>query len=164
MQHDGNLVLYSGGAAIWASGTSGRHGALLGMLDDGNLVMFQNGAPFWATNTSYAGEPGCGFVGENGALAPNQGVRSCSGRYLFIHQGDGNVVMYEGSRPIWASGTSGRATTALIMQGDGNLVLYDGGHPVWASGTHGHAGGFLGVQDDGNVVIYSGGRAIWSTR
>jgi hypothetical protein len=86
-------------------------------------------------------------------------------RYRFIYQGDGNLVLYDGGRPIWASGTAGRMAGVCIMQGDGNLVIYTpGGHPGWASNTAGHAGARLIAQDDGNTVIYlPSGQPIWAT-
>ena len=109
---------------------------------------------------------GCGIAGVNTVLAPGQGVTSCGGAVTFVHQGDGNVVVYNNGRATWATGTHGRATDALVMQGDGNLVLYaPGGRPIWSSGTHGQPNTILAVQDDGNVVLYApGGRAIWATR
>jgi hypothetical protein len=116
------------------------------------------------TPTPTPAPAGCGILGSNAALAPNQSVRSCDGRFNLVHQGDGNVVLYHHVTPIWHTHTNGRATSSFVMQGDGNLVLYDTSmRPIWYSGTHGHHGATLGVQDDGNVVIYGGGRALWST-
>jgi hypothetical protein len=96
------------------------------------------------------------------------GIRSCDGRFLFIMQGDGNLVQYEGNTPLWATNTAGRGVMTLVMQGDGNLVMYPwnsvGSNAVWASNTAGNPGAYLAVQNDGNVVIYtSSGVAIWST-
>lgn len=111
---------------------------------------------------------GCGTLTANTVLARGEARTSCDGRVTLVHQGDGNVVVYDaarGGRAVWSTGTQGRATTALVMQGDGNFVLYDGARPLWASGTYGRPGAFLAVQDDGNVVIYAPGpRAVWSTR
>jgi hypothetical protein len=107
---------------------------------------------------------GCGVVGPNTTLARGQGRHSCDGRFFFVHQTDGNVVLYQGGTPLWSTGTHGRSTGNLVMQGDGNLVLYTpGGAAVWSSGTHGHPGAWLGVQGDGNVVVYSGTRPLWAT-
>jgi len=70
-----------------------------------------------------------------------------------------------GGRAVWSTGTHGQATTGLVMQGDGNVVLYNGSRALWSSGTAGRAGAALAVQDDGNVVVYAPGpRAVWSTR
>jgi hypothetical protein len=82
MQTDGNLVLYnSGGAAIWATGRIGRHLKLHG---DGCLA-----------EVDYSGN----WVWQTGC---NQG-----GDRLVV-QSDGNLVLYAGSRAVWASSTAGR--------------------------------------------------------
>jgi hypothetical protein len=100
------------------------------------------------------------------ALAPNQARTSSDGRFTFVYQGDGNLVLYQsGAGPLWASHTAGTSAGRTIMQGDGNLVIYDGGNqPVWASGTDGNPGAQVLVQNDGNVVIYTtAGVPIWAT-
>jgi hypothetical protein len=98
-------------------------------------------------------------------LNPGQGISSANGRYHFIYQGDGNLVLYDGSRPLWASGTHGRPAGVSIMQSDGNLVTYaPGGQPICSSDTWQHPGSRLLVQDDGNVVIYHpDGTPVWAT-
>jgi len=98
------------------------------------------------------------------AAAGNEFLQSADGRYRFVMQSDGNLVLYAPSGPIWASNTVGSGANHLRMQGDGNLVIYNGAdRPVWASGTPRHYAAFLIVQNDGNVVIYNDGRAIWAT-
>jgi hypothetical protein len=47
MQADGNLVLYKGKEALWASKTSGHPGAYLSLQDDGNLVIYYGSTPIW---------------------------------------------------------------------------------------------------------------------
>ncbi|MBV9594291.1 MAG: PQQ-binding-like beta-propeller repeat protein [Actinobacteria bacterium] len=90
MQNDGNLVIYGPHGAVWGSGTA-RTGVGLPDLpttvfqSDGNVVYYP--AP---------GQPG-----------------------------------------LWSSGTPGRGSIALVMQNDGNLVLYDASRAIWASGTAG---------------------------
>ncbi|MEW5853342.1 MAG: N-acetylmuramoyl-L-alanine amidase [Myxococcota bacterium] len=118
-----------------------------------------------ATATPVDSPTGCAFMGANEALTAGQAVNSCDGRFTFVHQADGNVVLYKAGVARWASNTNGRSTGTLIMQADGNLVLYSpGGTAVWSSQTHGNPGATLAVQDDGNVVIYApGNRAIWAT-
>ena len=72
-----------------------------------------------------------------GALEVGQSLTSTSGAYRLVLQGDGNLVLYDGSgRPIWSSGTNGSSVQTLAMQYDGNLVLYStAGVPLWWTGT-----------------------------
>jgi len=60
-QPDGNLVLYQGETARWASNTSGNPGAQLCWQLDGNLVIYNAaGAAIWASNTADAEHGGDG--------------------------------------------------------------------------------------------------------
>lgn len=107
------------------------------------------------TNTIQPGE----------TLRPNVSYVAQNGRYSFLFQGDGNLVLYGPTgAPLWASGTSGRQVTQAILQTDGNLVLYGPQGAIWESRTAGNPGSSLVVQDDGNAVIYAPGqRAVWET-
>ena len=112
------------------------------------------------------GPPAQGDVIRPGeVLNPGQSISSRSGRYRFVYQSDGNLVLYDGNAALWASHTRGRPLGVVIMQGDGNLVIYTrGGKPIWQSNTWRDAGSRLVVQDDGNVVIYRpDGRPVWAT-
>ena len=81
----------------------------------------------------------------------------------FIYQNDGNIVVYRGNQPLWATGSNTNTANVLRFQTDGNLVLYRNSEPVWASNTSGR-GNFLRVQDDSNIVIYNAQhQPIWST-
>ncbi|HET8658234.1 MAG TPA: hypothetical protein VFM55_04450 [Micromonosporaceae bacterium] len=90
-------------------------------------------------------------------------LRSGDGRYLFILQGDGNLVLYGPSgRALWANSRS--TTDYVIMQGDGNFVAYNSsGGATWATNTVGRGGVRILVQNDGNVVMYSSNAAVWAT-
>jgi len=103
-------------------------------------------------------------------LTSGQQVSSSSGRFHLIMQSDGNLVLYDGSSPIWATGTWNLPATSrpthADMQADGNLVLYnDANQAAWATGTFGSfVNPYLEVQDDGNLVIYHNGRSpIWAS-
>jgi hypothetical protein len=103
-------------------------------------------------------------------LNPGQSIRSNSGKFTFILQADGNLVLYKnlstgGQKALWASNTNGKPTQVCIMQSDGNLVLYDvDGNALWSSNTFHDAGARLVMQDDGNAVIYrTNNSAAWST-
>lgn len=106
----------------------------------------------------------CGRITAGQGLFKNQWHRSCDGRFTLSFQGDGNLVLYHGGTPLWASNTPSNAEV-VGMQGDGNFVIYGlNGAAIWSTNTHGHPGALLGIQDDGNVVIYTpGGTGIWST-
>jgi hypothetical protein len=117
----------------------------------------------FASSSSSGGSRG--ELAANQELTANQSLASCNGDYTLIMQGDGNLVLYQGSTALWASNTVGSGGDEAIMQGDGNFVVCtSSGSPVWSSGTAGNAGAYLDVQNDGNVVIYSAsGSALWST-
>jgi len=103
-------------------------------------------------------------------LTAGQQLSSTNGRFHLVMQSDGNLVLYDGQSPIWATGTwnlpaAGRPTHA-DMQTDGNLVLYnDANQPAWATDTPGtYTNPYLELQDDGNLVIYHNGRTpIWAS-
>jgi len=89
---------------------------------------------------------------------------STDGRFLFVYQTDGNVVLYApGGVAIWNNGKGGVASDRLVMQTDGNLVLYNGGTAVWWTGTNGGASSKLSVQNDGNAIILTDVGATWAT-
>ena len=173
LQSDGNLVLYHGSQALWASNTAGHADVWdAAMQGDGNLVIYDvRGRPLWASNTA----------GRAGAFV--------------VVQNDGNLVVYDpANHAWWASNTvvppqpapptqhdrllpnqglmaGGSITSAdgrfrFAMQTDGNLVLYaPNNHPLWASNTAGHTNVWdVVMQGDGNLVIYDfHGRALWAS-
>ena len=182
LQEDGNLVQYSNGSPIWASGTDGQNIGKVIMQSDGNLVMYRNdGRPVWATDTSgnygayltmnddgviSLNAGGSGVLLNNAILQKGQALRSTNNSRVLVLQLDGNLVIYSNGRPVWASNTSGKSPGVLRMQSDGNLVLYDAnGRPVWASNTSGKGKGSLRMQSDGNLVMYNaGGRPYWASQ
>ena len=87
MQHDGNLVLYGSGVALWQSDTAGTDGYVAIMQTDGNLVVYgRRSNALWDSHTN-------GHFGVNGLTL----------------QDDGNMVLYDtGSNPIWSSETAGQ--------------------------------------------------------
>jgi hypothetical protein len=115
---------------------------------------------------STAHTPGCGVMNQGEVLLPQQSKWSCDGRFQLAHQGDGNVVLYQGGLSLWSSQTAGQATSQLVMQGDGNFVLYrQNGQAAWHTRTNGNSTAALVVQDDGNVVIYGPNwRVLWQSQ
>ena len=171
MQTDGNFVVYSPSAALWASGTNGQGSAPynLTMQSDGNLVLYAtlNSCapntpcnPTWASHTDGAGV----------------------GPYTLMMQNNGSLVVYDGAlMPLWSStgaytnlGDSIQSNGAMglapnqqlvsangsfraVMQTDGNFVVYGPSGATWASGTNGKGSGpyMALMQPDGNLVIYA---------
>jgi len=170
-QNDDHLVVYdSSGTPKWWSGTSGQgSSSRLVQQDDGNLVLYEGSTAIWASHTvqqQQQQQKHGHTLGNNERLNPDEKLTSSNGRFTAVLQTDGNFVVYEGSKPLWASGTSGIGNGAhVINQTDDNLVVYDhSGVPKWASGTSGRGGSaHLSIQDDGNLVLYEGSTAIWAS-
>lgn len=100
------------------------------------------------------------------SLQIGQYIISVSGQIKLILQGDGNLVLYDSSnKPLWATGTNGKAVSRAVVQTDGNFVLYDKNNiKLWSTNTAGHPGAFLIVQNDGNTVLYDTSlNQLWST-
>ena len=142
LQDDGNLVIYEGESAIWASGTNN----VFTEAEVAQSAVLRAEEMLRRWDTKY----------------------SQNRKYALLLQEDGNVVLYKDYRgqvngrstgtALWATGTSGQDVDAFKMQDDGNLVAYRrGNRPTWSSQTSGKGGGrstVLMVQNDGNVVIY----------
>ena len=117
------------------------------------------------------GSPSSGQLLSGQRLTRGQVLDSPSGRFHLTLQNDGNFVLYDGTSPIWATGTwnlpADRSPTHADLQADGNLVLYnDAVQAAWAAGVFGSnfVNPYLQVQDDGNLVIYQNGRnPIWAS-
>jgi YD repeat-containing protein len=96
-------------------------------------------------------------------LGPGQSIQSADGRFQLVMQGDGNLVLYQGSQALWVTpGTWGTTNTAAF-QTDGNFVVYGPSGPLWASSTYA-PGAEIALQNDGNLVIYAmNGSAVWAS-
>jgi hypothetical protein len=76
-----------------------------------------------------------------------------NGSYRLVFQSDGNLVLYRGTQPRWASDTSNSGRT-LLMQHDGNLVIYNAnGGPIWSSETSNNNNAYLELDDTGRLYI-----------
>ena len=105
----------------------------------------------------------CDKLSVNWVMSRGQTLyATANGYYLAFQASDGNLVVYQGSRALWA--TYAGSAVKLVMQSDGNLVEYDSaGRAVWSSGTAGNGYSQLIMQGDGNLVVYSAARATWAT-
>jgi hypothetical protein len=127
--------------------------------DSSNILSTETGATATLNETDFD------QLTSGQTLTAGQSLISRNVVSMLIMQGDGNLVLYSGGRPVWSSGTYGRGATHALMQGDGNLVLYTAGNvPIWATNTFGHNNSSLVMQDDGNLVIYSSTSVpLWAT-
>jgi hypothetical protein len=106
----------------------------------------------------------------NQVLQKDEKLVSANGRFEFVHQGDGNIVLYDNQptgRAIWAANSNGSSTRKITLQADGNLVQTEvsSNRERWSSGTRGRGDDtsvFI-MQDNGNAVILSDGNQIWET-
>lgn len=106
----------------------------------------------------------CGILHAGEGLLRGESMPSCDGRFKLSMQHDGNLVLYEGKKALWATATNATDVFDVVMQHDGNLVVYSAhSAPLWASHTNGHQGAHLSVQDDGNLVVYKNGKPDWAS-
>ncbi|MFT3775282.1 MAG: hypothetical protein QM820_58790 [Minicystis sp.] len=103
-----------GGELVSADGHS-----VLAMQADGNLVLYYQHddgrrEARWATGSTFG-------------LAVSQCVMQGDGNFV--------LYGHPASRALWSTGTWGHPGAFLIVQDDGNVVLYDGDKPLWATGT-----------------------------
>lgn len=160
MQDDGNLVLYgSGGRVFWSSNTRGANRLVL--QDDGNLVIYNDrGLTQWSSRTARNQGP---VLAAGQQLVQTQYLASNNGRYTCMMQVDGNLVVKEDQRMIWAADSfgKGRDPYRVALHSDGNLVVYDRtNQPMWQSNTRGNSR--LVMEDDGRLVIYDqNNRQMW---
>lgn len=170
LQPDGNLVLYSGDSAVWATGTDGKGGAWLSIRDDGSfIVSTKENQTIWTSPidaSSYKGQ----IVQWDGDTAD---------------QKTSWQVGYDGNRrwiPDWPT------FQCLHDAGEGNAQPVSSDaldklpdlNDVWATcgadrlgqhgellpGTYLQAGDYkLVLQSNGDLVLWHGSSdAVWSTR
>ncbi len=172
MQGDGNLVVYRDGKPLFNTQTQGNPGSRLTMQGDGNLVIYSpTDQPLFASRTVQRlpppTMPAKDTLQANETLLPNESLTSLSGKFLFIMQGDGNLVLYrvDDAKPIWNSRTAGNPGAFAVMQGDGNFVVYLDNKPLFNTGTQGNPGARIVVQNDGNLVVFSSDdKPLFSTK
>jgi len=139
--------------------------AILNSSTWGKVANAGSGSPNRLLHGFATSPSACGTLFADQALASNQSLWSCGGNAVLVHQGDGNVVIYDRLGALWATHTWGSSTSSFVMQGDGNLVLYTNwGSPIWASHTAGSQASFVSMQDDCNLVVYDvNGRPLWAS-
>ena len=178
MQTDGNLVMYNDRyQPIWSSKTgklpppppppsvlSIGESASVSISRDGGYSVPIAGQELWVfddtsiyTNTPPAAPRGLDIMNTNGTLQEGQQIVAGGGRIRAVLQHDGNFVVYDGNRALWADGLNNYfGPNHLVLQGDGNLVAYLwNGTPLWSTHTNGQGTTFMAMQGDGNLVLYT---------
>jgi murein DD-endopeptidase MepM/ murein hydrolase activator NlpD len=172
MQSDGNLVVYRQGSPLWSSGTYGHPGAVFVLWINGAVFVSSASGLLWGVGQGPAvgGFPPQPLPSGDTELTAGAGVFDgqtiTSGKYQFVMQTDGNLVVYGPNGAVqWDAGTWGQPGDWLTMQSDGNLVIYDvHGYAIWATGTFGYPGAFALMQGDSNFVVYSpSGQPLWAS-
>lgn len=124
LRPDGNIAITDWrGTETWSSGTAGKgdHNSILRVQDDGNVVLLtEDGKVVWRTHTGStlsdrleAGE----ILGVGGRLG------SPNGKVVFELQQDRNLILKEGDKELWSSGSDTWHDVQLKMFPGGNLVL-----------------------------------------
>ena len=92
------------------------------------------------------------------------GQMIAAGRYTFRLQGDGHLVLYDNSQPVWSSTVR---MDSFHAQRDGRLVGYLKGKAVWGVGPFGRPlendKYRLILQGDRNLVWYQDSIPLWAT-
>ncbi|WP_404712183.1 hypothetical protein [Sphingomonas sp. MMS24-J13] len=98
------------------------------------------------------------------ALQSGWSIVSPDGRYTFVYQTDGNLVLYGPSGVMWANNVYNYGAGRAVLQGDGNLVVYNSANAaVWASNTVGSGASFLSLDNNGLLAIKTDDATIiWS--
>lgn len=140
---------------------TGTYTETFGMVVEGKTWIDSDKATFVV---HVVGDPRTALYSNN-SLALGSQLTSSTLKHKLLLQSDGNLVLYNGTTPLWTSNTVGAKSPQLILQNDGNLVLYsEGGRAVWNSGTFGNQRTLVRLQDDGNLVIYNENNTPrWST-
>ncbi len=101
-------------------------------------------------------------LGTGGVLSAGGDLWSPNRRYHLVMRADGNLVLRDRTRTVWAARTGGHGGARTTMRTDGNLVVGVGSRRLWASGTSRHPGAVLRVRDDGNLVVTRRGTTLWA--
>ncbi|MBS2037330.1 hypothetical protein JST97_20245 [bacterium] len=108
-------------------------------------------------------------LNSGSTLYNGESLISQNGRFKLHCQSDGNIVLYDGNRPIWNTSTNNQGAK-LLLDGNGFLRVAGGnGQVIWTGNGSGSWGNYsLCLQNDGNLVLYreSGGGAtpVWASQ
>ncbi|MFD4398905.1 hypothetical protein [Kitasatospora sp. NPDC058397] len=146
-------------AALAALATIG-----FGALTTGTADAAQAAAPASAPAAVAAALSEPTHIPMNSLLNRNQAWYSPNGHIMLAMQGDGNVVLYRDTTPIWVAKGAIPDGNILVMQGDGNLVVYSAANTaLWASNTGGNPGAELAVYNEGAIAVQLNGKILWTS-
>lgn len=165
MQGDGNLVLYSGGEAVWSTNTGGHPGAYAVVENFGDIGIYEPASsepimewPYTALlpGASFNSQSGVPFHGMSSRV--NVGVGFMSSQDYVCGAQFTVVSVTPGFPSTWC----GIMADTLTMREDGNLVFYRNGENVLQSGTAGYSNdiavfspvGILIAKPQGGVDSY----------
>ena len=171
MQTDGNLVVYrSNNTPVWSSGTPGTGADRAVVLDDGQLVVTIEQSGYWRyVWTSVVGLTGntSSTLGPGTALRAGNYLTSPDGRYRFVMQSDGNLVLYQGTDPRWHTRTAGNAGAHAFFTTSGELRVWSpasaGAQRVLFSTNSADLGASRATLGNDGILRLNlpDGRAVW---
>ena len=142
MQTDGNLVLYNGGSALWASGHQ-YSGNYVTMQGDGNFVLYHGGVYSGWSSGGAGGAYSTVVIGANGGLAvaaaPSYdaiGANAVSGTMELYSTN--SSAPYNGGAVITSGGITGSGV--INKTGSGGIafgIFNSGGNNLSATGSNG---------------------------
>lgn len=164
LEQDGTLLTWR---LLPDNGTHGPKSWTLCLVDRDNVLLWHERMRDLAVELP-AAEPhayGGPELGIGGRLR-HQSLTSTSGTHTFVHQDDGNLVLYcnPGDRAVWATSTWWAGDGWAELTTGGELVVRNlCGAAVWSSGTAGSGGRRLVVYDDGRVALLDADDGeVWS--
>ena len=174
---NGEYILKDEDTELWKNteNSKGNGTYTLIMQDDGNLVLYDSANhPYWASGTNKIQGPANEVRNATNSVTSGfysvtikDKLTSNNGRFHVDTQSDGNLVVYDGTTPLWASGTNQPSQYTTRITSDGEYILKDDNNRVlWGSKTAGKgiAPFTLQMRDDGNLVLYDSlNKALWAS-
>ncbi|MDT8716167.1 C40 family peptidase [Clostridium sp. 19966] len=172
IMQNGNLAISNNSnVTIWNTqlNQTTSNQASLKLDNQGNLQIVNNNIVVWQNNQVVPQSIGSKLnMGQS--INTNQYLASDNGNYTARIQQDGNFVVYDNYKAIWATykfSSKASNSNILIMQSDGNLVAYDGeSKALWSSETTKAKGNNFSLQldNDGYLSVLADGNTIWNNK